>query len=195
MTIRWERGSRDESVAMGVVALIASGGLDAVTMRAVARTVRMSVGTLGNHYATRENVLATAAREFGDAHVDDIVDRPDRTVGPPKLSDFLTSLESELREQRVWYDLVAAGRSMPHVGHATAAVDARFRDLISYLLRDPTTGARPSSDTLDRFWITLQGLRIEQIQPGTTVSFSAAVAICDDVQAALTSSARRAVSR
>ena len=119
MPIRWFDASRDDSVGMAVQQLLTVGGITDVTMRAVARTARMSLGTLGNHYGSKEQMLMGAARAIGTLYVDDLITRAawDDTLAQV-LAGYVPRDAEELLELKVWQDLVTVGRSSRGMGRS-----------------------------------------------------------------------------
>jgi len=189
MPIRWYDASRDDSVGMAVMRLLSVGGMSGVTMRAVARTAQMSLGTLGNHYGSKEQMLMGAARTIGHLHVDDLGSRVfDESSLPGSLAAHSPRDAEELRELRIWHDLVALGRTMRGVGEVVAAVEERHRAVLRRLLLRHRNAAWADA-YLEEVWAFLQGVATEVIRPGTTLDLQEAAALAAraaDVAEALT---------
>ena len=177
MPIRWFDASRDDSVGMAVQQLLTVGGITDVTMRAVARTARMSLGTLGNHYGSKEQMLMGAARAIGTLHVDDLITRAawDDTLAQV-LAGYVPRDAEELLELKVWQDLVTVGRSSRGVGEVVAAVEARHRALLGRTL-ERYRGAEWTAGHLEAVWTLLQGVRTELIRPGGTLDITSAAGL------------------
>ena len=179
MPIRWYDGfHRDESIGMAVLQLLTVGGIPDLTMRAVARAARLALGTLGNHYGSKEQMLMGAAGAIGHLHVTDICTR---AYAPTTLSGVLGSMSprdrEELTELKVWLDLTALGRSSAGIGEVVAGVEERHRALLRRQLRMDRDGVWADRH-LDGVWAILQGIRSELVRPGSTLDLTTATDLC-----------------
>ena len=179
MAIRWHDAfRRDDSVGMAVQRLLTVGGIPELTMRAVARAARLALGTLGNHYGSKEQMLMGAARAIGHLHVDDLLARADEEATLAEALAVMSPRDAEeLSELKVWQDIVTIGRSSRGVGEVVAAVEARHRAL----LRRRLQGLRDTAwaeHHLDGVWAVLQGVRSELVRPGSALDLERAAALC-----------------
>ncbi len=177
MAIRWYGAGRDDSVGMAVMQLLMVGGISEVSMRAVARTARLALGSLGNHYGSKEQMLMGAARAIGDLHVDDMTSR---ASWEGSLADTLASHvprdSEELVELKVWQELVTLGRSLSGVGEVVAHVEARYRASLGRTL-ERYQGPDGARRHLTGVWTVLQGIRSELVRPGTALDLDTAAAL------------------
>ncbi len=61
--------TRTDEIIRGIGRLIITGGLEAVTLRNIAKEVGISSGTLTHHYESRERLMRVAAYWFGKGFV------------------------------------------------------------------------------------------------------------------------------
>jgi AcrR family transcriptional regulator len=63
--------TRTDDIIRGIGRLIVAGGLEAVTMRNIAKEVGVSTGTISHHYESRRRLMLVAAYWFGKDFVDE----------------------------------------------------------------------------------------------------------------------------
>ena len=107
--------------------LFAERGFDAVTVAEVARAADVSVGTVFNYFATKEELFYSGMEAFEARLVDAVRERP---AGQPVLeafSDFVLAGTSRLASEEV-AELI---RSAASVIEASPALQARERQIVA----------------------------------------------------------------
>jgi AcrR family transcriptional regulator len=145
--------ARTDDITDGISRLIIAGGIQKVTMRAIAEQVGFSVGTLAGHLTNRERILRVCGWRFGRRRLDTLATR---TIGRG-VSVFLPADETELLIERVWLAWRELGRGDPAIARTIANLDAEER----YLLGSSVTASHgPLSEaSLDALMAVVQGLR------------------------------------
>lgn len=152
--------SRDDALALAVYELASDGGLEAVTMRAVARRARMAAGTITNNYATRDQLLATCASVLGRwmvwANTELLgTGDPARLLPPTDRADCYRRLLV------VWRQLEACALTSPAVAEQVERANALDREMLAW----HADGGR--SPVLTRRWLTVRGVQAELLRPGS----------------------------
>ena len=161
MTIRWSCASYDEDIALVVHRLLREEDVSALTMRGVARGARLSPGTLAHHYESKDLMIARCGRAIGRLLVDDLASRLAVALGiAERLSELVARDEEELHDVKVWLDLVAMGRTSPHLGGHIRDAEDRLEEVLGRHLED---SAVPGAAHL--VWLALQAVWAHQLTP------------------------------
>jgi AcrR family transcriptional regulator len=155
--------ARTDDITDGISRLIIAGGIQKVTMRAIAADVGISVGTLAGHLTNRERILRVCGRRFGRRRLDALALR---TVGH-RLSVFLPGDETEVLMERVWLAWRELGRDDPAVARTIAKLDEEERFLLGrsfaasgHPLGESSLGESSLGESsLDALMAVIQGLR------------------------------------
>ena len=121
MAIPLDTHSRTDDIVDAISRLVLEGGVERVTMRAIADQVRISQGTLANHLSNRERLLRVCAFRFADRRMRELDDQVRRVgaVGLMPLDDH------DRRSARVWLAWREAARHAPGPARAVAEADVR----------------------------------------------------------------------
>jgi AcrR family transcriptional regulator len=162
-------GERVGAAVAAVYGLIAEGGTDAVTMRAVAGRVGISVGTLAHDFRYKAHLWKLSTWRIGQELVGDL-ERSTRIRG---VAGFLPESPEETEGVAVWLALRALGRVSSEVAHQVNAVDADLRALLCRRLEEATAAPvrlAPDAPQVVQVWAVLQGLWVERVraQPAIT---------------------------
>jgi AcrR family transcriptional regulator len=162
--------TRDDAVALAVFELAAAGGLEAVTIRAVARGARMAAGTITNNYASRDRMLAVIATVLGRW----VVWANEAALRAGGLPDLLPGPELEDLYRRllmVWAQLEAHALTSTAVAGQVGRPNALALEMLAWHV----SGAPDAAMT--PLWLTLRGLQAELLRPGTGLTREAAAAL------------------
>lgn len=148
--------TREEALAVAVVQLAAPGGMEAVTVRAVARQARTAAGTITNVYATKAELLGVCTSVIGRwlawatvAHLDE---RGVRGLFPePDDVDYRALLV-------VWAQLEALALTRPPLDARVRAMNTLVRESITMCLAE---GRVPQ---ITRLWAVARGLQAEVLR-------------------------------
>lgn len=153
MSLPVDNHARTDDITDAITRLISSGGLQKVTIRAIASDVGISVGTLAGHLTNRERILRVCGWRFGRRRLDALAAK----VIARGLSAFLPDNEHELLVERVWLAWRELGRDDPALAGTVVKLDAEERFLLSRSW--DVSGTTLSEPSLDALMATLQGLR------------------------------------
>ena len=131
-----DTNSRTDDITDAITGLVIAGGLNAVTLRAIADRVGISAGTLVSHLTNRERILRVCANRFVDRRIAALRYQAARN-GPLAL---LPDDQRELQETRVWLGWCELGRNHDGVAHAVARMRADEHWLVESVL-DPRLDA------------------------------------------------------
>jgi AcrR family transcriptional regulator len=177
--------SRSEDLARAFAALVLRGGIESVTMRALARELRAAPGSITNHFASRTQVIVVSTGVIGDLLARAMSDRV-RDHGPVGLMpgpqaepdpDSVAEIDEE-REYRelllLWAHLEAHALVCAPVAEQVLAANARIRDSLRRCLGPALGGGDPGDRAA--WWARLRGLqsRLLLSEPGLTVAVAAA---------------------
>ncbi len=136
--------------------LLASGGIGAITLRAVANRSGVSASGLLTHFQSRDRLLMVASRKTGERRIDDIARRSRRD----QVLAFVPTTEDEVADARVWLAFCELGRSDADVGHQIAELRIEERLLIDVLLDRSLDGPE-----LDLLIAVIEGLTVAVCAP------------------------------
>ncbi len=166
--------TRNDAVAFAVYELASERGLEAVTIRAVAARARMAPGTITNHYATRDRLLAVCAAVLGrwlvwandqqvrSAGPRGLLPGPFREAEPGSAPDLYRRLLV------VWGQLEAYALTSPAVAEQVGEVNALAREMLAWQRHGAPNPA------LTPRWLVIRGLQAELLRPGTGLSVAQA---------------------
>ncbi len=169
MPYRMSPGERGDAVVAAVYGLIAEAGTDAVTMRAIAGRVGISVGTLANNFRYKAYLMKVATFDIGRDLTRDLDWRTRRNG----LEGFLPHSADEVEAVGVWLALRSLGRVSPEVGDQVEGIDAAQRELLRLCLQqleDPPVRVASTDPVVTRVWTLLQGLWMELSRPHATLT-------------------------
>jgi AcrR family transcriptional regulator len=126
--------SRTDEIVAAVCELIESGGVSAVTYRAIAERVRLSHSTVHDHYPDLSHLLKVTAHTLARQREKDLSVR----LSQEGLAGVISGGEDELRSVAVWLALRDHERIDPMLGHVFAEARERERQIIQYTLEDET---------------------------------------------------------
>jgi AcrR family transcriptional regulator len=153
MSLPVDDHARTDDITDAITRLIAAGGIQRVTMRAIASDVGISVGALAGHLTNRERILRVCGSRFGRRRLDAL-----GTKGRARgLSAFLPEDAEELLVERVWLAWREIGRDDAGIARTVMKLDAEERFLLSGNANASRTTL--SGPSLDALMATLHGLR------------------------------------
>jgi AcrR family transcriptional regulator len=186
--------SRSEDLARAFAALVLRGGIESVTIRALARELRAAPGSIANHFASRTQVIVVSTGVIGDllarAMSDRVRDhglvglRPSPQAEPEPDSVAGVDEEREYRELLLlWAHLETHSLVCAPVAEQVLVADARIRDSLRRCLAPALGGAALGADLRGAdvgewaaWWARLRGLqsRLLLSEPGLTVAVASA---------------------
>jgi AcrR family transcriptional regulator len=122
-----DAADRTDDIIRGICRLIVTEGLDALTMRNIAREVGRSTGSLHHHYESRGRLLRVAVHWFAKDLVGEHAMRR-RDEGP---CGFLPGDLDALSRTRAWLAFAELGRSATDIGAVVAEARAHERWLLA----------------------------------------------------------------
>lgn len=122
--------TRAQTICAAVSRLIASGGLAALTTRAIAAESGVSIATLAHQFTNRERLLRLMATMFGA----DLVGRTASRSRSEGVLAFLPADVDDLRDLRVWLAWAELGRSDPGIAGQVAHLHSQERLLLDAVL-------------------------------------------------------------
>jgi AcrR family transcriptional regulator len=132
MTDFYDMETRRQTIVTSVVLLIAQGGMDAVTIRAIAEHARVAPSGLDYTLGNREQILAESAGDFGHRLL--------RSFDPRSGAHaLLPPIDGELLPTRVWLTFRELALSHPAVADEVAEVDRRERGFLDEVLPPEAT--------------------------------------------------------
>lgn len=164
MPYRLPPRERGDVVAAAVYVLIAEGGTDAVTMRAIAGKVGVSVGTLANHFRYKAHLWQVVTYGIGR----DLSRELDRRTRLQGLAGLLPETSDQIEEVGVWLALVSLARVSEPVRNGVEGVSAEQRELLRLCLQqahEPPRRVLATDPVVGRVWTLLQGLWMELSRP------------------------------
>jgi AcrR family transcriptional regulator len=142
--------SRTDTIVAGVSRLIASGGLAAVTTRAIATETGISTASLAHHLTNRERLMSVVGYRTGRAHLADALMRRRREGSLA----FLPLTDEQIVATRVWLAWCELARSEPGVAIGVADIEADERALLNCGFDEPL-----GEDDLETAMALVRGLR------------------------------------
>lgn len=163
--------SRSESLALALQQLVIQGGIESVTMRALARELRTAPGTITNSYRTRVDVLAVCTtvigRLVGTATLDRLSARGLAGLLPSQRSDTdLDAVEDQVYRELLlaWSHLEVHALVCSRVAEQVGAATLRARSLVD-LRFDLPPGSCDAA-----WWAHVRGLQVALLVPGTALT-------------------------
>lgn len=194
MPYRLPPRERGDVVAAAVYVLIAEGGTDAVTMRAIAGKVGVSVGTLANHFRYKAHLWQVVTYAIGR----DLSRELDRRTRLQGLVGLLPATPEQIEEVGVWLALVSLARVSEPVRNGVEGVSAEQRELLRLCLQqvhEPPRRVFATDPVVGRVWTVLQGLWMELSRPHPVLTLDeASQLLLTTAGAASTSAAAGAAS-
>ena len=136
--------TRRQRITLAAIAVVAEGGVAAVTHRAVAATAGVPLGSTTYHFATLDDLLAAALRTAAEHNVAKLREW-ERSLAPgadlaTALADLVTYALTDDRAQTVVeYELYVAALHRPRLRAASTAWDNAVTELFA-ARTDPNTG-------------------------------------------------------
>ncbi len=158
----WDRTKGKEALAEAAVQLVASHGLEGVSVRKVATHAGVSAGLVQHHYATKQ-ALVLAAMHQVDSRVQQRLGRIDQDQPPAQLLRALALQivpldEERLIEARVWLAFIAAAGVDPTISEVHSATWQRLEDALATLIGRHHGRHHPERLDRDRAALLLAGL-------------------------------------
>jgi len=154
-----------DSLVAGVNWVIADGGPQALTLRAVAREVNLSPATILHHYESLDRLIGIAAYQSADEHVAAIRFR----ILGEGVAAFLPYTSEDLVLMRAWLAWLELWRSAANV--ESAITDARRQELA---LLAEVTSYTLAGDDLHLLMACIDGLRVAVCAPDRPLGLPAA---------------------
>ncbi len=197
---------RTDAITDGISRLIAEGGIDLLTTRAIAARAGISVGTLANHLTSRERVIRVCGSRFSRRRLDDLRNGI-RRAG---LRAFLPQDELGLMLTRVWLAWREIARSDEALAATVAAADDEERPPVAdgtrargapdwrlhWRQQQDGVGAKelPGDETLDLLGGVVQGLRDSMCRVERPMSLDQAQSLLSTAASALARSSATILS-
>jgi AcrR family transcriptional regulator len=162
-----------EDLAWSLAWLAGEGGLTAVTIRALARHARLSPGTISNHFSSKQELWARSAgviaRWLAHATSDHVQDRGAVGLFPAREDQTYRLLVSG------WAQLRAHALTEPEMDRRIAGDQTMLERSAQGALSVDRSWSVPA-------WICLEGLRLELVRPGSTLTPDDALALLQQVE-------------
>lgn len=134
--VDWDE--RRAHIISAMWAVAARDGVEAVSVRAVAREAGMSKTGLGHYFPTQGKLLAMAVEQVIEATRDRILELDLLACDVPIATDALAAMipdsEERRRQSRVWLHLMVGGHTDPDLAEVLHHLNAVVRDGIHAVL-------------------------------------------------------------
>lgn len=135
---------RRDRIARAAISVVAAGGVESLTHRAVAAEAAVPLGSTTYHFATLDDLLSVALRHAVDESIDSMRRWRSGLAPGADVADVTAALiVGSLGERRahtvVEYDLYVAALRRPRLRSIGAAWDSALADVFGSLT-DPVTG-------------------------------------------------------
>jgi AcrR family transcriptional regulator len=164
--------ARSDSVALAVGRLIATAGVPALSLRAVAAASGVSPSGLVAQFGGRDRMLEVSAGILGRARIEAIL----RRRGEGVLA-FLPASDDSVVDTRVWLGVCELGRGHVGVGYRVSATRREERQLLGWVLDgapDRVDGEALGDDDLDTLMAVVDGLNAGLCDPDDPLHLSRA---------------------
>ncbi len=194
-------GNQRQRIIDAAVALVSDAGLGAVTVRGVASSAGIGMGTLRHYFPTQADLHVAVVEHVMDDAIDDVdifevaLDPAERLAGC--VLQFLPDTMTEGQLLDVWFGMYRHGLGPGASGMAASFLEVtarRSRNRIAAWLRQLADEGVIESDRVDESALMISalisGLCLEIITPGAAMTVRSARGIADATARGLIASAR-----
>lgn len=158
---------RRAAIAIGVIEVMADGGIGKVSLRSVAHATGVSMGSVQHYFATKADLVRHACQMFIDRATAQHADT-EGSAGTERIWALLTMNIPDTAEQRtgtaIWQEFVIAAVTDPSISELiTRAWQQRRRTLIELLDRDEITSGKASGEVADLLAAASDGLALQAV--------------------------------
>jgi AcrR family transcriptional regulator len=126
--------ARRRDIAQATWRVVQRAGLDAVSVRTVAREAGLSAGSLRHVFSTQAELLAFAMAALGERVAERIGALAPAATPLEAAANMLAQLlpldDERQREAEIWFAFIARARVDPALRALGERIDARLRDLV-----------------------------------------------------------------
>lgn len=124
---------RRQEILDATVEMAIGRGLDAITVRDVARAVGVVPGLIHHYFGSMEELIAEAFGTWADRLFDEVRDLPEDLPPAARIADLILSLTPQ---QRFWSDALGAAVRHRELRKRARALTVAYLDYVEGVIRD-----------------------------------------------------------
>jgi AcrR family transcriptional regulator len=182
MPWRLDNATRVDDIVAAIHELVATGGIAAVSYRAVAARIGLSPSTLHHHFPDRAHLLKVVAYRLSRRRLQQFVDE----IRSRGLAAMVPETEDEVRDAVVWLALHDLARTEPMLTLVMAEARLHERDVVSAALEEIGVPRSTSVAVAEAVHACLEGLESARTLLEDPMTYERAIELLDQVVIALT---------